>query len=464
MTNAAYLTEYCRSYFELLYHAARFEATECENMNWIHRVAGFETAPIHYCENRHPDLMVIDTKTNPVYLLSRICQPNSWDNLRFLPLVIGHSSNASCDRDIFLYHQYRQISGGTARPTTLFTYIPVDHENRRNSFIAWQKLAACLTYKKGTLTKMRAKCLSERVVFPLIDKIPGMKQSSRKILRIADLGGGSGDLAKEIFENLFFSHPELSDLLQISLTVVDYDFPDMTRHLKNTKFYRSLAALKCKRMSFLDWIREKTLGRPKREVEIAAETSEQISKPFDLIFMFRLLNNMSEFDIEKTGDWQKIRTITCEKISKSDWDENVFYPHFAIQSGAVEKIVLSTRRVSLDSGATWCLSSLTDYFRVLYRLSKVEKDNLSTEKRENEIFYPVRKLDLNAIPYGPGRNLFADLCRLCHFVVIEDIDLKLPDLRDHLLRHGHPEIKVVKIPSRIPSSNTMCVFEEPIDW
>lgn len=308
--------------------------------------------------------------------------------------------------------------------------------------------------------KTRSKCLSEQALFPIIDKIPGLKQSPQKVLRIADLGGGSGDLTKEIFENLFSSHSELSKLLRIALTVVDYDFPDMTRHLKNTKFYRSLASLKCKRMNFLDWIHEKSIGSCKPEVEVVMDLSDQQrAKPFDLVFMFRLLNNMSEFGIEHTGDWSTIQTIVCEKISRDDWSTDIFYPHHAIQAGQIEKIVLSTKQISLASGVIWCLSSLSDYFRALHCLSKENKTD-HPEKSGNEIFFPVRKLNLDRIQYESGRNLFVDLCRLCHFVLIEDIDLKSSDLRRHLLQQGLSKIKVIDLPSRIPSSHTLCVFED----
>lgn len=99
--------EYCRSYFELLHHAVRFATEDYGNEDWLRCIAGFETMPIYYCGSQCPDLVIIDTKTNPVYLLSRVCQPGSWVNLRFLPLVVGHFLNESCEYEPSLYHQYR---------------------------------------------------------------------------------------------------------------------------------------------------------------------------------------------------------------------------------------------------------------------------------------------------------------------------------------------------------------------
>jgi len=134
----------------------------------------------------------------------------------------------------------------------------------------------------------------------MIAQLPGFEQSPEKVLRIADLGGGSGDLTKAIIENVLSSNPVFVDSLRIALTVVDYDFPDMKRHLKKTAFFRPLVSLKCQRKDFLDWILEKLNPSDKPEIEVKVKMSEQqASKPFDLIFLFRLLNNMSDFGIEK---------------------------------------------------------------------------------------------------------------------------------------------------------------------
>ena len=462
--NSDNVKDCCRNFFELLHYAIHSEDLEPHRLKVLRRLIGLETIPVYWQGSLYPDLVVVNTKTNPVYLLSRIHQPKSWANLRFLPMVSYGSFEQEIDTKTPLYHQYRQISGGSSESTTLFTYIPVSIEARKNSFIAWQHLAASLTSKKDTLIKTRSQCLSEQVLHPVVAKIPGLAQSPEKMLRIADLGGGSGDLTHAVLANFLTSNSVPTDAIRIALTIVDYDFPDMNRHLKRTVFFRSLALLQCQRKDFLDWIFENSIPSDKPAINFKVKMSEQqASKPFDLIFMFRLLNNMSEFGIGTATTWEEIRSITCERLAEQDWREGQYYPHRAISMNQLDKIVLSTTQIAQNSQTTWCIASLTDYFQALFLLSRSRKD---TERLENQstntIFFPIRKLDLDKIHYRSDRNLFEDLCRLCHFVLIEDIDLRSNDLRQYLDRHGLSRLKVIDLPSRIPSSSTFCVFEEQV--
>ena len=454
--------DYCRNFFELLHYAVHSGNLESNRLKVLRKLIGLETIPVYWQGSLYPNLIVVNTKSNPVYLLSRIHQSKSWNNLRFLPMVSYGSFDSENRTEFPLYHQYRQISGGSSESATLFTYIPVSIEARKNSFIAWQHLAASLTPKKDALIKTRSQCLSKQVLSPVVAQIPGFGQSPEKMLRIADLGGGSGDLTHAVLANFLTSDSVPADAIRVSLTIVDYDFPDMNRHLKRTAFFRSLASLQCQRKDFLDWIFENRFPSDKPAIDFKVKMSEhQASKQFDLIFMFRLLNNMSEFGISKAASWEDVRSITCERLTEQDWLEGKYYPHRAILENELENIVLSTKQISHKSQTTWCIASLTDYFQALLLLSRCWKDTESLENQSPKtIFFPTRKLDLNKIHYGPGRNLFEDLCRLCHFVLIEDVDLRSNDLRQYLTQHGLSRLKVIDLPSRIPSSNTFCVFEE----
>ena len=454
--------DYCRNYFEFLHDAVHSEDLGQHQWKVLRCLVGLETIPVYWQKTSCPDLIAVNTKTNPVYLLSRIHQPKSWDNIRFLPMVGYGSFGQDNEQKNPLYHQYRRITGGRSESTTLLTYIPVAIEDRKNSFIAWQHLAASLTRKKDTLIGTRSQCLSEQVAQPIIQKLPGFEQSPEKVLRIADLGGGSGDLTKAIIENVLSSNSATTDSIRIALTIVDFDFPDMRRHLKKTAFFRSLISLKCHRKDFLDWTLEKSSPSDKTEIEVKVKMSEQqASKPFDLIFLFRLLNNMSDFGIEKATTLDDVRTVTDGKLSEQDWRDGKYYPHRAIAMNQLQKIVLSTTQVTLNSQTTWCVASLSDYFQALSYLSREETEIHRPEnKPHNSIFFPVRKLDLDKIRYKQGRNFFEDLCRLCHFVLVEDIDLRSDDLRHYLHLHGLLHLKVIDLPSRIPLSNTFCICEE----
>jgi len=456
------VNNYCHCYFQLLHYVVHSKDLKLYSNSILRCLVGLETIPVYWQGGGHPDLIAVNTNTNPAYLLSRIRLPKSWHNLRFLPMITCRTFEQEGNSQIPLYHQYRQISGGTSRPTTLLTYIPATVADRKNSFIAWQHLAASLTRKKDTLIRTRAACLSEQVLRPTIAKIHGFEQSPEKILRIVDLGGGSGDLTKAMLENFLASNSESANSFRVSLTIVDHDFPDMRRHLKKTAFFRSLTSLKCQRKDFLDWLLNKMIPTDKPEIEVKVKMSEQqASKPFDFIFMFRLLNNMSEFGIGKTDSWEDARTITCDMLSEQDWYDGKHYPHQAISTNQIQNIVLSTTQISKDSQTTWCIASLTDYFQALYRLSPSEVTLDHCEySTHNAIFFPFRKLNLDKILYETGRNLFEDLCRLCHFILIEDIDLRSNDLRKYLDRHNLSHIKVMDLPSKIPMSNTFCVFEE----
>jgi len=456
--NESHTKNYCQIYFEFLHYAVHSEDLEPFRRKVLHRLVGLETIPVYWQESSRPDLIVVNTKTNPVYLLSRIHQPKSWDNLRFLPMVTYGSFDDANDQGVPIYHHYRRISRGTTEPTTLFTYIPVSIADRKNSFVAWQQLATLLTPKKDTLIKTRSRCLAKQVLRPVIAKIPGVEQSPEKTLRVADLGGGSGDLTNAIFENLLTAHLEPTDSFQISLNIVDYDFPDMKRHLKKTAFFRSLVALMCERKDFLNWVFEESISSDTPKIQIKTNMSkQQASKPFDLILMFRLFNNMSEFGIDKATTWEEVLPITNEKLTEQDWQEGKYYPHLAISVNQLQKIVLSTKQITVNSQTTWCIASLTDYFQALYYLSRQEAGK---KWSNNTIFFPTRKLNLDQIRYRSGRNLFEDLCRLGHYVVIEDIDLRMQDLRRYFDQHGLSRLKVIDLPCKIPLSNTFCVFEE----
>ena len=85
--NESFAKKYCLIYFELLHYAVHSEDLKRNRRKVLRGLVGLETIPVYWRESSQPDLIVINTKTNPVYLLSRIYQPKSWHNLRFLPMV-----------------------------------------------------------------------------------------------------------------------------------------------------------------------------------------------------------------------------------------------------------------------------------------------------------------------------------------------------------------------------------------
>jgi hypothetical protein len=433
------MKEYVQCYFEFLHNVCNDEAG---NVKLQQKLTALETFPVFYKAETFPSLIAVDTSYNPVYLLSRIIHPNSWHNPRFLPLV-QHSESHST----LLYHHYRQIS---AYSRTLFTYIPNEPQYRQRSFIAWQKLAVALTVKRDTLVQTRAERLAQNAVLPLISRIPGYRQSMENVLRIADLGGGSADLTKKIVEQLLSNEKEKP---KIDLTVVDLDFPDMQRHLKYTPFYRSLSSFKCHRNNFYDWV----CAKYRRDSEFCIKynvSAKQETKKYDFIFLFRLLNNLSKFDIIGFSEWFNVHRFMNERITKTDWLDGKTLPHLALQNDCIGNIVLAAKKVNTRDGISFTIPSLTDYFQTLSMLSS----NIAKQSG-NAVYLPVRHLDLQSVLPPDGINFFQMLCSLCHFVVIEDIDLTASQLRRYLDENNLTNLSVQRLRSGIPNSQTLVVFE-----
>ena len=178
------------------------------------------------------------------------------------------------------------VSHANRYPLRLFVYLPVCKENRFAAFHTYHHLQNSLLSKNDARCRERAKTITEAAIRPFyvnLEDSGGFYQA--KEMSVADIGGGTGELGRFIFERLFQGerHPKN----QISWEIVDVDFKNFHRHLSNKKIGTCFRAIKCKRQDMRAWL--------------GSKQKVSCDKSYDLILLCRIINNLSDYTIMGTS-------------------------------------------------------------------------------------------------------------------------------------------------------------------
>jgi len=236
---------------------------------FLHAILGFECAAARWPDQPCASAAVTSNVRNPVYLLSKLLEPRAYDDPKFLlQITVWNPSQAKDKRASFFFH-YRQIKIEKNEGVCLLVYPTVEASARPDSFTCIQNLVSGLTHKKDPRSRRRAKLISNGSIGPFFSSqlVSGRLRQTDQI-KIADLGGGSGGVLREICERLITEYPHLVAGKKFSCTVVDVKFRNPKWYAKNRRFRQNLSSLRWEQSDYLSWINRQPVFRNKKSFHV----------------------------------------------------------------------------------------------------------------------------------------------------------------------------------------------------
>jgi len=436
---------YCHAYFSLLQLVLLELKNLPEGKRLLHAILGFECTAVRWPDQFSASAAITSNVRNPVYLLSKLREPRAYDDPKFLPLITVWNSSPYLDGKASLYFHYRQIKIAKEEGICLLAYPSVEISSRPDSFACIQNMISGLTHKKDPRCRRRSKLISNGSIGPFFSGQTASEEFRRtNEIKIADLGAGGGGVLREICERLLEDHPHLTAGKKFSWTAVDVKFRNPKRHARNRRFRQHLSSLRWEQADYLSWIdRQPVSGN---------------EKPFHVILLCRLLNNLSDFSIGWIDDWPQVQKLALRKLTYHEWQQDRYRPHVCLRQERFvsECLIASNARVQLLRGSSFCQASLTDYYRALYR---VEHDSFPEDANPEAIFFPIRRFKDSSLLLPSGDSAVKKLASLGRLLVIEDIDCRASELRRHLESHNlyHLAASDSTDRRRMRSSRLLCV-------
>jgi hypothetical protein len=169
--------------------------------------------------------------------------------------------------------------------------------------------------------------------------------------------------------------------------------------------------------------------------------------------MCRVLNNMSRFSIESTDDWREFAMLSGGEFRGGDVP---FQPSYCLSEEVrtPDSLISSNAKANLRNGRSFQQLSLTDYFQTLHRACQ----DGDSARHGARIFFPLRRLNQDALRLDDGRCLLEQLAAIADLVVIEDVDMDAGQLYDYLGRSKPKELAVSDATERrrMQLSNLLC--------
>lgn len=394
---------YCWRYFGLLHHALRIAKDEPSRpgaLPAIRQIVGFESFLLDVAgENGAAGGTV--TSRNPLFLVGQLAIDPTVPTPRHVPLLMPTGQ----DDTFYLYRQV-QLSG---TPTTrIFVSPAVDLPHRAGSFIPIDRLTRLVSERADPYWKPRAKLLARRLLAPLL-VVRKTTQSDSEPLSVLDLGAGTGQLIAKAWTYL----ERMSDggLPPASIHFVDSNPP---------AFGRSFGLARDRSgVSHVEWTTA--------DYRALADDDQWLQRcgPFDWVFACRVLDNASNFMIERIDGCGSNEELSLDVL-----------PHRCLaprsQPDGIRRLMVSTVRRQASGGTVFPQFSLRDYCAGILAIQNGTLDHV----RDDAWHLPVRRFNPAALITPSGRSLIAQLMKVSRAVIIEDIDAEPEHLKQHKEQFG----------------------------
>ncbi len=444
----SYAAPFCHAYFSFLRVALDRVLTGHAPPALLHATLGLECAAVGW--TAHPSRLAAATCPikNPVYLLAKLREPRAYEDPKFLPLIAPFYRSESSRVPVSLFYHYRQVAVGEPARIRVLLYPPVAIDDRPEAFRCIQALAGGLARKHDTRAVQRSRRICDLAVGPFLERFvrhPDWNGGAE--VRIADLGAGTGDLARNLIERLATRFPTIAEGRLFAWTLVDVGFRNAKRHAHHWPFFQKLASLRCRRSDYVSWIHSQEPG--------------STGKPFHVILMCRLLNNASRFGIDWVDAYHQVRKLSGGALTFRKWKAGTYLPHVALTPGAAntKNLLASNASLRLRRGTTFRQLSLSDYFRGLYFLTE---ETQPPDAGPEAVFFPIRQFSDSALLMPDGSSVLEKLCLLADAVIIEDVDLDARALRRHLEARNLTHLAATDATNRckMRTAKLLCVSEE----
>jgi hypothetical protein len=252
--NLNFAPAYCHAYFSLLRSMVQGVQQGRLGARALSAALCMETCALYAEKQGVVVAAATATARNPIYLLAKLRQPKAYDDPKFLPLIVAERGKEAEGWGVDLFYHYRQFVVDSCNGISLLVYPAVRTEARAGSFRCLQSLAMGLAQRNDPRTASRSKWITDRVIAPFLESLGAKSGNATTPISIADLGGGSGDLARRVCERLLSQFPDAVRGRELAWTLVDVR-PHNTRRLaKRRRLLRNLVELRCERLDWVEWI------------------------------------------------------------------------------------------------------------------------------------------------------------------------------------------------------------------
>ena len=404
-------SEFVRAYFVLLRTCLdRYTCGE-NTLSVLKKVVGFET--IRVAGDCGGVAAAIITARNPAYLLSKLANPHTPEDPKYLPIVCLTGSLQANDT---LFWHYRRISLMQTGGIQLFVYPPANLADHPLSHSLIGRLFACLTPRSDPWIRERSQSLYDGVFGSLV----GCSTSPR--LHLLDMACGSAKITMTLCIKAFAAHQKSFDL-----TLVDVVCG--SRSIANTFFRnpRVFGNVVFRRESVFEWV---------------DNYADRGQTHFDVALLLRACNLFSRYSIEKIS-YQEAESLIGRNTAGGPFDSRVLHPAELIENNDLGRIQHGIGRCAFKSGWIFRQFSASDYYKAIHVLVDGE-----VSADEDPIFAPLRVFDDDVLVLPSGRSLIARLLTMANQLVIEDVDLRPCHLERHFKRFGLNDLFVTDLTDR----------------
>ena len=239
-------------------------------------------------------------------------------------------------------------------------------------------------------------------------------------LELVDVGAGSGGLTSAICRQIH----DAGFKLKFRLWFVDLEPADPARFFGDKKSRGVVDSLLYLGDDYRSWL--------SREKPLPAADGLRIA------LVSRLFNNLSRFSIHCLNG-SDLSSLS-EKMAIY-LDSDAYLPHHCLTPGSkgAEALVISNTRLALPNGRTFAQASLSDFYRGMYIISRLEG---SVDTLEEGLFLPVRSFNPECLVTSGGGSVLSYLVDNCDYVIIEDADLRPQDLVEHMKTYSLHSIHI----------------------
>jgi len=438
------MISYCFHYFRLLEEAlSTLENVYSEKIMsaLLHRLLGFENFTIRWTDGSSGVACGTSTIRNPCYLLGKIKQPHAYDDPKFLALITAPNiSNKAA-----LFYHYRQYKIDSEFEIFLLLCPAVALLKRANSFTLIESFNSGFSDKSDPRTKQRSQVLADLAISPfLLELFSKTDADSAQEVSFVDIGSGNGALASNIWRRILKTQTYIAQKCKLTCSMVGLRVQNPLRHFNKGLLRGTISYLDYSQADYMRWIQEQ-------------KVPEENYK-FDVALMCRLLNNLSQFELDYSTNWRIIHKLGEEQLSKPTWLNQSFEPHNCLDPDnlSTKNIFLKNSNVSLKIGKSFRHLSLSNYYKGLQLLHNKDASNINDT---NAVYFPIWQFNPASLQLPDGKSILEKLCNLAKLVVIEDVDLTKEILIEHLIENNLENIAVshVNRHNRINSAQIFCL-------
>ena len=451
--NYGTMAEYCFHYFCLLGEVLRSVKTdhrEEATAVLLSKVLGFENFTIRWAYESDGLACGTSTIRNPCYLVAKIKQPQARDDPKFLAIVAG----PDMPNEAPLFYHYRQYRIDDEFGISVLLYPAVALSQRADSFTLIESFSSGFSGKSDPRSRQRSEILADLAISPFLsDMFCRTGGDVPREISFVDIGSGNGALASNIWRRLLKTHQHIAQNCRLACSMVGLRVQDPLRHFNKGSLRGSISYLDYSQADYLQWLRQ--------------QESTKRNYRFDVALICRLLNNLSEFQVDSSTNWRVIHKLGEEHLGKAAWIKRTFEPHNCLSPDnlCTENIFLKNSNISLRGGKSYRHLSLSNYYKGLRLL---HSRNALNARDTNAVYFPIRQFNPASLELPDGTSVLERLCNLASLVVIEDVDLTEKDLIKHLIEHnlGNVAVSRVNKHNRINSAQIFCLcsteYEDPL--